>query len=88
MYAHDGSLVDGGDLSSAVLLCVVEGVSGNSLGGLVGNQLNRLNDAVDDLPSAPTHLTLRFSTHLVLDTGVLSLSVFTDKNLQVSNDPL
>ena len=46
------------------------------------------NDAVDDLPSAPTHLTLRFRTHLVLDTGVLSLSVFTDKNLQVSNDPL
>lgn len=87
MNAHDGRLVDGGDLSSAVLLRVVESVTRNSLGSLVRDQLDGLDDTVDDLSSATAYAfrLLAIDTHLVLDTGVLSLGVFTDKDLQVSD---
>lgn len=48
-HFHDGGLVHGGDLVSAVLRGVVEGVSGDSLGGLVGDQLDGLDDTGDEL---------------------------------------
>ena len=48
-HSHDRGLVDGGDLSSAVLLGVVEGVSCYSLGSLVGNKLDGLHNTIDDL---------------------------------------
>lgn len=47
--SHDWSLVDGGDLSSAVLGSVVESVSRNSLGSLVRDELDRLDDTLDNL---------------------------------------
>lgn len=46
-------------------LGVVESVSSDSLGSLVGNQLDGLNDTIDDL---------------VLDTRVLSLGVLSDED--------
>ncbi|KAI3488747.1 hypothetical protein L1887_47088 [Cichorium endivia] len=64
-HAHDGSLVDGGDLVAAVLLGVVEGVAGDALGSLVGDELDGLDHAVDDL---------------VLDARVLALGVLTDED--------
>ena len=65
MYSHDGRLVDGGDSVSAADLGVVERVSGDSLRGLVGDELDRLDDPVDEL---------------VLDTRVLALGVLTDEH--------
>ena len=55
-YPHDVGLVDSGDLSSAAFDGVVEGVSSDSLGSLVGDEFDRLHDTVDDLlaGSAPS----------------------------------
>lgn len=63
MRAHDGRLVDGGDVRAAVGLGVLEGVAGDAGRGVVGDELDRLDDAVDDL---------------VLDARVLALGVFAD----------
>ena len=41
--------MDGGNLSSVVLLGVVEGISGYSLRSFVGNKLDGLDDTIDDL---------------------------------------
>ena len=49
--------MDGGDLSSAVLLGVVEGVSGDSLGSLVSDKLDGLDNTLDNLPVSSTRLT-------------------------------
>ena len=62
---HDGGLVDDNDLVSAGGLGVLEGVSDDSLGGLLGDQLDRLDDA---------------GNNDVLDTGVLTLGVFSDQD--------
>ena len=51
--------MDGGDLSSAVLLGVVEGVSGDSLGSLVSDKLDGLDNTLDNLPVSSTRNTLR-----------------------------
>lgn len=48
-HLHNVGLVDGGDLVSAVLGGVVESVSSDSFGSIVGDQLDRLDDTVDDL---------------------------------------
>jgi hypothetical protein len=83
MNSHNGGLVDGGNLSSTVLLSVVEGVSGHSLRSLVSDELDGLNNTIDDLDesarsSQPPRPDI---AHLVLNTGVLSLGVFSDQNL-------
>jgi hypothetical protein len=57
--------VNGGDSVSAAGLGVVESVSGNSLGSLVGDELDGLDDSGDEL---------------VLDTRVLSLGVLSDED--------
>ena len=62
---HDGGLVDNNDLVSTGGLGVLEGVSNDSLGGLLGDQLDRLDDTRDND---------------VLDTGVLTLGVFSDQD--------
>lgn len=64
-HLHDVGLVDRSDLGAARLLGVVEGVAGDALGSLVGDELDGLDDAVDDN---------------VLDTRVLALGVFTDED--------
>jgi hypothetical protein len=63
----------------------VERISSDSLGSLVRDQLDRLNDTVDNLPnvSLPSpHPMLEndITTHLVLNTRVLSLGVLTDQD--------
>ena len=62
---HNGCLVDGGHSVSAADLGVVERVPGDSLRGLVGDELDRLDDSVHEL---------------VLDTRVLSLGVLSDED--------
>ncbi|KAH3687486.1 hypothetical protein WICPIJ_001517 [Wickerhamomyces pijperi] len=62
---HDVGLVDSGDLLSAVLLGEVEGELGDSLGLVLGDDLQGFNDTWD-----------RF----VFQTGVLTFGVFSDKN--------
>lgn len=64
-HLHNVGLVDGGDLVTARLLGVVEGVTSDTLGSLVGDELDGLDDTLDDN---------------VLDTRVLSLSVLTDED--------
>jgi hypothetical protein len=44
---HDGRLVDSSDLVSASLGSVVESITGDSLGCLVCDKLDGLNDTVD-----------------------------------------
>lgn len=53
---HDGGLVHGSDLVSASLGGVVESVTGDSLGCLVRDELDGLDDTVDQL-----HLLARVS---------------------------
>lgn len=79
--------MDGGDLVSAVFGSVVEGVSGDSFRSLVGDQLDRLDDTVDDLHSRSKvksihelPLAAESCTHLVLNTTVFTLGVFTDQD--------
>ena len=64
-HLHDGRLVDGGDPVAAADLGVVEGVPGDTLRGVMRDELDRLNDAGDEL---------------VLDARVLALSVLTDED--------
>jgi hypothetical protein len=64
-HLHNSGLVDGGDPVSAADLGVVEGVSGDSLRRLVGNELDRLDDSGNEL---------------VLNTTVLSLGVLSDED--------
>ena len=79
--------MNSGDLSSAVLLSIVESVSGNSLGSLVRDKLDGLDNTLDNLPSVWIMTARRNqgvsgeTTHLVLDTRVLSLGVFSDQDL-------
>lgn len=78
--------MDGGDLVSAVFRSVVEGVSGDSFGSVVSDQLDRLDDTVNDLKKKSIELELsKFrrpttSTYLVFDTTVFTLGVFSDQN--------
>lgn len=79
---HDGCLVNGSDVGASVLLGVLKRVAGDALGSLVGDELDRLDDAIDDLshafqPTVAPRPSLAL-THLVLDTRVLSLSVLTN----------
>lgn len=62
---HDGGLVDDNDFVSAGFLGVFERVSDDSLGGLFGDQLDRLDHAWDND---------------VFDTRVLTFCVFSDKH--------
>lgn len=64
-YSHNSSLVHSSNSVPSTDLSVVERVSSDSLGSVVGDQLDGLNDTIDDL---------------VLDTGVLSLGVLSDEN--------
>lgn len=57
--------MDGGDSVSATDLGVMESVSSDSLGSLVGDELDGLNDPGDEL---------------VLDTRVLPLGVLSDED--------
>ena len=63
--SHDVGLVDGSNALTAVRLGIVERVSRNAFGGIPSDELNGLDDTVNNL---------------VLDTGVLSLSVLTYEN--------
>lgn len=62
---HNVGLVDGGDLLSVVLESKVKGESSNSLGLSLGDDLDGLNNTGD---------------RRVLQTGVLTLSVLSDKS--------
>lgn len=62
---HDGSLVDNDNFVSAGGSGVFEGVSDDSLGGLLSDQLDRLDDTWDDD---------------VFDTGVLTFGVFSNQD--------
>jgi len=62
---HDVGLVDGGDAVATSLLGVVEGVTSATVGGILGDQLDGLNNTINNL---------------VLDTGVLSLGVLTNED--------
>lgn len=64
-HLHDGGLVDDADLGLADVLGVLEGEAEHALAGLAGDELDRLDDAVDDD---------------VLDAGVLALGVLTDED--------
>lgn len=46
---HDGRFVDSGDLVSASLGSIVESVSGYSLGSLISDELDGLDDSRDEL---------------------------------------
>ena len=60
---HDVGLVDGRDALAAVGLGVLKGEAGNALGGLAGDELDALDDALDDF---------------VLDAAVLALGVLAN----------
>jgi len=64
-HLHDGCLVHGANLLAADVLGVLEGEAEDALGGFAGDELDRLDDAVD---------------HDVLDTGVFSFGVLTDED--------
>ena len=49
IYVHDVRLVYGCDPATALRLSVVEGVAGDTLRGVPSNELDRLNNAIDDL---------------------------------------
>jgi hypothetical protein len=50
---HDGSLVDGSDVRTSILGCVLESVPGDSLRCLVRNELDTLYDTIDNLSHNP-----------------------------------
>lgn len=62
---HDVGLVDGSDTVAASVLGVVESIAGAAVGSFLGDQLDGLDNAINDL---------------VLNAGVLSLSVLADEN--------
>lgn len=64
-HLHNGRLVHRGYMRAAAGLGVLEGVAGYTFRGLVGDELDGLDDA---------------RLHLVLDTRVLSLGVLADQN--------
>lgn len=64
-HLHDGGLVDDADLLLVDGLRVLEGEAEDTLGGLLGDELNALNDTVNDD---------------VLNAGVFTLGVLTDEN--------
>lgn len=64
-HSHDRCLVNGGDLVSAILLGVVESVSGDTFGSFVSDKLDGLYHTIHDL---------------VFNAGVLSFGVFTDEH--------
>jgi hypothetical protein len=64
-HLHDGGLVHSADLLPANVASVLESVSQNTLGGLAGDELDALHNAVNNN---------------VLDAGVLSLGVLTDQD--------
>jgi hypothetical protein len=64
-HLHDGSLVNRANLKLSDVLCVLECESKNTLTGLSGNELDALHNTIH---------------HNVLNAGVLSLGVFSDKD--------
>lgn len=64
-HLHDGGLVNDADLGAANGLSVLESISQDSLAGLAGDELDALDDTIDDN---------------VLDTGIFTLSVLSDKD--------
>ena len=64
-HLHDGGLVDDADLGLANVLGVLEGVAEHTLGGLAGDQLDRLDNTVHND---------------VLDARVFALGVLTDED--------
>lgn len=62
---HDVGLVDGGNTVATGLLGVVEGITSATVGGILGDQLDGLDNTIDDL---------------VLNTRVLALGVLTDED--------
>lgn len=64
-HLHDGGLVHNADLLLVDGLSVLEGEAENALGGLLGDELDALDDTVDND---------------VLDTRVFTLSVLTDQD--------
>lgn len=77
--------MDGRDLVSAGLRRVVESITSDSLGSLVGDELDGLDDTVDKLNGRSASPIVRRASrlseaHLVLDTRVLSLGVLSDQD--------
>jgi hypothetical protein len=64
-HLHDGGLVHNADLLLVDGLGVLEGETQNALGGLLGNELDALNNTVNDN---------------VLNTGVFTLGVLTNQD--------
>lgn len=64
-HLHDGGLVDNADLGLADVLGVLEGEAEHALTGLAGDELDRLDHAVNND---------------VLDAGVLALGVLADED--------
>ena len=64
-HLHNGGLVDDANLGLANVLGVLEGVAEHALGGLAGDQLDRLNNTVHND---------------VLDARVFALGVLTDED--------
>lgn len=64
-HLHDGGLVDNADLLLVDGLRVLEGETEDTLGSLLGNELDALDDAVNDD---------------VLNAGIFTLGVLTDEN--------
>lgn len=64
-HLHDVGLVDGGDVVTTLGPGILKGVPGASFTGLLGDELDALDDATDDL---------------VLNATVLTLSVLTNED--------
>lgn len=64
-HLHDGGFVDCADFGSSDILCILEGVSENTLTGFTSDKLDALNNTI---------------YHNVLNSGVLPLSVLTDED--------
>lgn len=62
---HDVGLVDSGDTVATGLLGIVEGIASATVGGILGDQLDGLDNTIDDL---------------VLNARVLSLGVLADED--------
>lgn len=87
MNEHDVGFVHRGDTLPATARGIVEGITCNTFGCLPSDELDGLYDTIDNLATQnPSNTRPMFSqqategTHLVLDTRVFSLSVFTDED--------
>lgn len=79
---HDVRLMHGSHALATVSLRIVERVTRNAFRSIPSDELDRLNNAVDDLRRVLVKCSRRRHTHayLVLDARVFTLSILSDED--------